>query len=55
MIVPAGSGIALVAADHNLVDDNLVTGDNTFRILVANCWAQDVFGTSFPATLRSCA
>jgi parallel beta-helix repeat protein len=34
--VPAGSGIALVGADHNAVAHNRVLGNNTFGIVVAN-------------------
>jgi parallel beta-helix repeat protein len=34
--VPSGSGIALAAADHNVVKHNLVTGNRSFGILVAN-------------------
>ncbi len=113
--VPSGTGILLVAADHNLVAHNRVTGNNSFGIGVANiclaqglsapecaavsadiqpdsdnnriafntvlgngqspdpslpppfakdlvwdttgignCWAHNVFGTSFPSPLPSC-
>ena len=39
--VPSGTGILLVAADHNLVAHNRVTGNNSFGIGVANiCVAQ---------------
>jgi parallel beta-helix repeat protein len=39
--VPSGTGILLVAADHNLVAHNRVTGNNSFGIAVANiCLAQ---------------
>jgi len=34
--VPAGSGIALVAADANTVDHNAVSGNHSFGILAAN-------------------
>jgi parallel beta-helix repeat protein len=34
--VPSGSGIALAAADHNVVRHNLVAGNDSFGILVAN-------------------
>ncbi len=34
--VPAGSGIAVVAADTNQVDHNQVHGNNSFGIIVAN-------------------
>ena len=39
--VPSGTGILLIAADHNLVAHNRVTGNNSFGIAVANiCVAQ---------------
>lgn len=41
--VPPGTGILLMAADENLVKDNLVTGNDSYGIAVANiCLAQEL-------------
>jgi len=34
--VPPGTGLLVLATDRNLVDHNLVTGNNSFGIAVAN-------------------